>query len=140
RRRVKGWPGEVFRGNCFLESLEYCRNPKMLISNLLRNVRKTPRVCSDARSPSKSAHFFLLPPRYPPPASMIGRTDPRRVTWGTKCFQFFRIQKTEVMLIDDRNIAEIHVKRFFSEVAAAYSASRKKKTLAAENGTSVAGK
>ncbi|GIY35874.1 hypothetical protein CDAR_404491 [Caerostris darwini] len=32
-----------------------------------------------------------------------------------KCFRFFRIQKTEVMLIDDRNIAEIHAMRFFSE-------------------------
>ncbi|GIY35866.1 hypothetical protein CDAR_404421 [Caerostris darwini] len=36
-----------------------------------------------------------------------------------KCFRFFRIQNTEVMLIDDRNIAEIYAMRFFSEVAAA---------------------
>ncbi|GIY35871.1 hypothetical protein CDAR_404471 [Caerostris darwini] len=36
-----------------------------------------------------------------------------------KCFRFSDIQKTEVMLINYRNIAEIHETRFFSEVAAA---------------------
>ncbi|GIY35872.1 hypothetical protein CDAR_404481 [Caerostris darwini] len=38
------------------------------------NVRKKPRVCSDARSPSKSGHFFL---RYPP-VSTFGGTHDRR--------------------------------------------------------------
>ncbi|GIY35875.1 hypothetical protein CDAR_404501 [Caerostris darwini] len=83
---------------------------------IYENVRRSPRVCSDARSPSKSAHFFL---RYPP-LSTIGRTHHRRShVVQLKCFRFFRIQKTEVMLIDDRNIAEIHAMNFFSEVAAA---------------------
>ncbi|GIY77856.1 hypothetical protein CEXT_366771 [Caerostris extrusa] len=67
--------------------------------------------------------FFLL--RYPRSAELIIV----EVTWCKKCFRFFRIQKTEVMLIDDRNIVEIHATRFFSEVAAVTRLQEEKEDL-----------
>ncbi|GIY77858.1 hypothetical protein CEXT_366781 [Caerostris extrusa] len=47
-----------------------------------------PRVCSDARSPSKSAHFLLFPPRYPPRQHDRQNSSSSKSRGAPKCFGF----------------------------------------------------
>ncbi|GIY35869.1 hypothetical protein CDAR_404451 [Caerostris darwini] len=88
-------------------------------------------------------HFFSFLPDIHPRQHDRRNSSSSKSRGAPKCYRFFRIQNTEVMLIDDRNIAEIHALRFFREVAAATAplgGRSKKKTLASATGRSVGGK